>query len=55
MKAADRSGALYSLILGETELAAGKIILKNMKSGEQQQLSLDILLVSLKQIIASEN
>ena len=36
MKAADRSGARYALVLGERDLAAGTVGVKDLVSGEQQ-------------------
>jgi histidyl-tRNA synthetase len=36
--AADRSGARYALILGETELASDTVTLKDLRSGEQRTL-----------------
>jgi histidyl-tRNA synthetase len=41
MKAADRSGARYALVLGENELASGEVELKDLSNGEQQRLALD--------------
>ena len=38
LKRADKSGALYALILGEAELAAGNYGLKPMHGGEQQSV-----------------
>ncbi len=40
-KAADNSGARFAIIVGDSELEAGKINLKNLQSGEQQTLPLD--------------
>jgi histidyl-tRNA synthetase len=40
MRAADKSGAEYSIVLGDDELASGIVTLKNMKSGEQEQTPL---------------
>jgi histidyl-tRNA synthetase len=40
-KAADTSGARFALIVGDTELEAGQINLKNLQSGEQVTLPLD--------------
>ncbi len=36
MKAADKENARYTLLLGEDEIAANSIVIKEMKSGEQQ-------------------
>ena len=41
MKAADRSGARYTLVLGERDLAAGAVGVKDMVSGEQRAVPLD--------------
>ncbi|WP_219412627.1 histidine--tRNA ligase [Pseudonocardia nigra] len=41
MKAADRSGAQFALVLGERDLEAGTIGLKDLASGEQQAVALD--------------
>jgi histidyl-tRNA synthetase len=41
MKAADRSGAKYALVLGENELESGEVELKDLSNGEQQRLALD--------------
>jgi histidyl-tRNA synthetase len=41
MKAADRSGARYALVLGERDLAAGEVGLKDLASGEQVAVALD--------------
>ena len=45
MKYADKLGAQYTLILGDTELAAGKAQLKNMATGEQTEVDLDTFTV----------
>jgi histidyl-tRNA synthetase len=41
MKAADRSGARFALVLGERDLAAGQVGLKNLATGEQVAVTLD--------------
>jgi histidyl-tRNA synthetase len=41
MKAADRSGAPYVLVVGERDLEAGVAQLKDMSTGEQQPVPLD--------------
>ncbi|WP_280365693.1 histidine--tRNA ligase [Nocardia wallacei] len=41
MKAADRSGAKYALVLGDRDLAEGEIGLKDLATGDQQQVPLD--------------
>ena len=40
MKAADRSGARFTLVLGERDLEAGTVEVKDMASGEQQSVPL---------------
>ncbi len=40
MKSADRSGARYTLVLGERDLDAGTVGVKDMASGEQQSVPL---------------
>lgn len=40
MKAADRSGARYSLVVGEVELASGSAALKDMRSGDSRPITL---------------
>lgn len=41
MKGADRSGAKYSAIIGEDELAKNQFTLKNMETGEQSLVTID--------------
>jgi histidyl-tRNA synthetase len=41
MKAADRAGARFVAILGDEELAAGKIQLKNLATGQQEWVALE--------------
>ena len=40
MKAADRSGARYALVLGEQELSAESVVLKDLSNGEQETVAL---------------
>lgn len=45
MKKADKSGASYALLLGESEIEAGQVTLKDLRGGtEQQTISQDELL-----------
>lgn len=46
MKAADRSGARYALVLGDRDLAAGAAQLKDLASGEQRTVELDATLIA---------
>ncbi|GAB2633657.1 histidine--tRNA ligase [Nocardia goodfellowii] len=41
MKAADKSGAKYTLVLGDRDLAENTIGVKDMSNGDQRQVSLD--------------
>ena len=41
LKQADRVSARYALIVGDTELSQGQAILKNMKEGTQETISLE--------------
>jgi histidyl-tRNA synthetase len=47
MKAADRSGARYAVVLGERDLAAGEAQVKDLTSGEQVAVPLDRLVQHL--------
>ena len=40
MKYANKLGALYTLIIGDSEIEAGKAQLRNMQTGEQKEVSL---------------
>lgn len=44
MKAADRAGAHWALIMGDEERERGDVVLKNMLSGDQQHVSADTVL-----------
>lgn len=48
MKYANNRGAKYVALLGEVELNEGIIQIKNMKSGEQEVMSIDELIMHLK-------
>src|SRR5204863_9842734 len=43
MKAADRSGARFALVLGDRDLAAGTVAVKDLASGDQQDIALEQL------------
>jgi histidyl-tRNA synthetase len=47
MKYADKSGARYVVIIGDTELASGHVALKQMRSGETTSVSLTSLVGTL--------
>jgi histidyl-tRNA synthetase len=48
MKGADRSGARWAAILGEDELEAGEITLKDLETGEQERISRGRLVEEIK-------
>ncbi|MEK9712120.1 MAG: His/Gly/Thr/Pro-type tRNA ligase C-terminal domain-containing protein, partial [Thalassolituus sp.] len=37
MKKADKSGALFALLLGESEIEAGQVAVKDLRGGMEQQ------------------
>jgi histidyl-tRNA synthetase len=41
MKYADKIGASYTLVLGDDELQSGKAVLKNMRTGEKNDIRID--------------
>ncbi len=43
MKGADRSGAKFAILIGEEELATGQATVKDLDSGEQIQVAIDLL------------
>jgi len=43
MKYADKLGAKYTVVLGDDEINNNKVVLKNMKNGEKDEISLDSL------------
>ncbi|GAA4404483.1 histidine--tRNA ligase [Tsukamurella soli] len=47
MKAADRSGAEYALVLGDSELEAGTVTVKDLASGQQRSVPLDAVVDEL--------
>lgn len=44
LKTADRLQAKYAIILGEDELAQGKAIVRDMETGDQQEMVLENIL-----------
>lgn len=48
MKAADKSGARYSLVIGETEIGSGVVEVKEMSSGATNSVRLDSLASALR-------
>ena len=48
MSYANQKQIPYVAIVGETEMAQGKVMLKNMQSGEQQLLGPDELVAAVR-------
>jgi histidyl-tRNA synthetase len=48
MKGADKSGATYVIVLGESEISTGTVELKEMKSGASTSVKIDSLLEALE-------
>ncbi|MBC7110298.1 MAG: histidine--tRNA ligase [Archaeoglobi archaeon] len=49
MKYADAIGAKFALILGEREIEEGKILVRDLESGEQEEISFESLLEYLRE------
>ena len=49
MKAADRSGARYALVLGERDIAENVIQIKELATGEQESVSLTDILTTIQE------
>ena len=54
MKAADRSGAKVALILGDTELAADEVVVKDLVTGEQQTVALETAVATVLASLAEQ-
>ncbi len=48
MKYADKLGSKYTVVIGDNEIESNKAVLRNMKTGEQKDVSLDSILNRLK-------
>ena len=48
MKGADKSGATYVIVLGDSEISSGTVELKEMKSGGSTSVKIDLLLEALE-------
>jgi len=53
-KMADRESAAICLIVGDDELKANQVVVKNMKTGEQSPIATDALVEHLKKLTADE-
>jgi len=51
MKAADKSGAEYTVVVGEDEIANNAVTLRNMKSGDQRQIPLPEFIAQFKTLL----
>lgn len=54
MKAADRSGARFALVLGERDLESGTAQLKELATGQQRAIGLDEITGQVQQALAAE-
>jgi histidyl-tRNA synthetase len=54
MKAADRSGAKFALVLGERDLAEGVVQLKELASGDQRPVPLPDLVTVVREALAGD-
>ncbi len=52
MKAADRSGAAYAVVLGDRDIEAGAAALKDLRSGEQIAVPLDALVATIQELLS---
>jgi histidyl-tRNA synthetase len=55
MKAADRSGALLAIVLGDRDLEAGVVQMKNLVTGEQVPVALDDVLTAVPSALNERN
>lgn len=53
MKGADRSGAVATIVLGDTELAAGDVVIKNMRTGAQNSVALAAAEQHIRELLGS--
>ncbi|GAA4555917.1 histidine--tRNA ligase [Pseudonocardia xishanensis] len=51
MKSADRSGARYALVLGERDLEAGTVGVKDLASGDQRSVPLESVVTELSSLL----
>jgi histidyl-tRNA synthetase len=51
MKAADKSGARFALVLGEDEMASGAAQLKNMQTGDSFSVTIRTLHEDLRKVL----
>lgn len=54
MKGADRAGARFALVVGDSELEAGTVTVKDLAAHEQQEIAAAELVATLKQQLATK-
>lgn len=54
MKAADKSGAVVALVLGDRELESGEIVVKDLRNGEQQTVPLADAVERVGEVVARD-
>ena len=52
MKAADRSGAMFAVVLGDRDLAAGEVPVKDLRTGGQTAVALDALPAYFEELLS---
>lgn len=55
MKSADRLGAAYAIIVGERDFDAGSATVRNLTSGDQQTVSLDVVTTHVREAMAASS
>jgi len=55
LKAADKSGAIWTLLVGDVEIREGVVILRNMIEGEQKRIPLDEAIDSVINLLDPEH
>jgi histidyl-tRNA synthetase len=48
MKDADKSGAMHVIVVGDSEISSGTVLLKEMKSGAETSVKIDSLFEALE-------
>jgi histidyl-tRNA synthetase len=48
MKGADKSGAMHVIVMGDSEISSGTVLLKEMKSGAETSVKIDSLFEALE-------
>ncbi|MFW5985860.1 MAG: histidine--tRNA ligase [Halanaerobiales bacterium] len=52
MKSADRMNARYTIIIGDNELESGQATIRNMKTGDQKQISIEELVERMEKMFS---